>query len=364
MLCARNGRFHIYLYIHIMKRLAVVTGATGQDGSYLCELLLEKGYTVLACVRRSSQDTFGLLRSCLSRLEIRYIDMNDAVSLSNVFREVDRRMAGYDRCEVYNLAAQSHVHVSFVVPVSTADCDALGLLRILECVRTSPHADKIRIYQASTSELYGDTTGYALQSETTPFRPRSPYATAKLYAYWIARNYRESYGMFISNGILFNHESPRRGVEFVTRKLTRGLTRLFQGVQTEPIRVGNLDAKRDWGYAKDYVLAMWMMLQHETADDWVVATGTVHSVRDVITCVTERLGVQLTWTTSPDGLEHAVDATGRVWVTQSPEFLRPNDVVYLCGDATKLRRELGWTTNVSFEELLTLMVDAELSSTA
>lgn len=344
-----------------MKCLAVVTGATGQDGSYLCELLLEKGYTVFACVRRSSQDTFGLLRPFLSRLTVRYIDMNDAVSLSNVFREVEQRLPDYDRCEVYNLAAQSHVHVSFVVPVSTADCDGLGLLRILECIRTSPSKDKYRIYQASTSELYGDTTGYAMQSETTPFRPRSPYATAKLYAYWISRNYRESYGMFICNGILFNHESPRRGAEFVTRKLTLGMTRLFQGAQSEPVRVGNLDAKRDWGYAKDYVRAMWMMLQHSTPDDWVVATGDVHSVREVVETIAERLGVSLTWTTS-NGLESAVDATGRVWVTQSPEFLRPNDVVYLCGDATKLRQELGWTTDVSFRELIRLMVDSELSA--
>jgi GDPmannose 4,6-dehydratase len=344
-----------------MKRIAVVTGATGQDGSYLCELLLEKGYTVIACVRRSSQDTFGLLRPFLSRLAVRYIDMNDAVSILNVFREVETMLPAYDRCEVYNLAAQSHVHVSFVVPVSTADCDALGLLRILECIRSSPSKDKYRIYQASTSELYGDTTGYALQSETTPFRPRSPYATAKLYAYWIARNYRDSYGMFICNGILFNHESPRRGVEFVTRKLTRGMTEVFQGTRTEPIRVGNLDAKRDWGYAKDYVLAMWMMLQHTVADDWVVATGTVHSVRDVVACIADRLGVSLTWTKTSDGYECAVDASGQVWVSQSPEFLRPNDVIYLCGDATKLRRELGWSTNVSFQELISLMVDAELS---
>lgn len=347
-----------------MKRLAVVTGATGQDGSYLCELLLDKGYTVLACVRRSSQDTLGLIRHLLSRLEIRYIDMGDAVSLSNVFREVDQRLPEYDRCEVYNLAAQSHVHVSFVVPVSTADCDALGLLRILECVRTSPQAAKYRIYQASTSELYGDTTGYAKQSETTPFRPRSPYATAKLYAYWISRNYRESYGMFICNGILFNHESPRRGVEFITRKLTRGMTRVFTGAQTDPVRVGNLDAKRDWGYAKEYVTAMWLMLQHDTADDWVVATGDVHSVRDVVGCIATRLGVSLTWVTSSDGLESAVDSTGRVWVTQAPEFLRPNDVVYLCGDATKIQTELGWTPRLSFQELLTTMVDAELSNTS
>jgi GDPmannose 4,6-dehydratase len=343
-----------------MNRLAIVTGANGQDGSYLCELLLEKGYRVFACIRRSSQDTLGLLRPILSRLDIRYIDMNDAISLSNVIREVDTLLPAYDRCELYNLAAQSHVHVSFFVPDYTSECDALGLLRILECVRQSTHKDKMRVYQASTSELYGDTTGYAMQSETTPFRPRSPYATAKLYAYWISRNYRESYGMFICNGILFNHESPRRGVEFVTRKITRGMTELSLGVRSSPILIGNLDAKRDWGSAQDYVRAMWMMLQHERPDDWVVATGEVHSVREIVDRVSLRLGVALTWT--GEGVEQAVDETGRVWVCQSSEYMRPNDVTYLCGDASKIRKELGWSTSVTFEALIDGMVDADLES--
>jgi len=344
-----------------MTRIAIVTGANGQDGSYLCELLLEKGYRVFACIRRSSQDTLGLLRSILSRLDIRYIDMNDAISLSNVVREVDALLPQYERCEIYNLAAQSHVHVSFFVPDYTSECDALGLLRILECVRQSTHRTKMRVYQASTSELYGDTTGYEMQSETTPFRPRSPYATAKLYAYWISRNYRESYGMFICNGILFNHESPRRGVEFITRKLTKGMSDIHTGRRNEPVRVGNLDAKRDWGYAKDYVVAMWKMLQHETADDWVVATGQVHSVREVIERIALRLGVSIEWVRDENGLESAIDSTGKVWVCQSAEFMRPNDVTYLCGDSSKIRKELDWTSSVTFGELIDQMVDSDLT---
>lgn len=344
-----------------MSRVAIVTGANGQDGSYLCELLLEKGYRVFACIRRSSQDTLSLLRPIARRLEIRYIDMNDAISLSNVVREVDGLMGSYERCEIYNLAAQSHVHVSFFVPDYTSECDALGFLRILECVRQSVHRDKMRVYQASTSELYGDTTGFAMQSETTPFRPRSPYATAKLYAYWIARNYRESYGMFICNGILFNHESPRRGVEFITRKLTSGLTRIHKGLQTTPVLVGNLDAKRDWGYAKEYVEAMWQMLQHDRPDDWVVATGQVHTVREVIQCIAKTLQVTLTWSVDECGMEVARDSTGRVWVQQTTEYMRPNDVTYLCGDATKIRTDLGWSPRVSFDELISMMVAYDLT---
>lgn len=345
-----------------MKRIAIITGANGQDGSYLCELLLEKGYRVFACIRRSSQDNLSLIRPFLSKLDVRYIDMNDAISLSNVVREVDELMPDYERCEIYNLAAQSHVHVSFFVPDYTSECDAMGLLRVLECVRQSKSCKKMRVYQASTSELYGDTTGYAIQSETTPFRPKSPYATAKLYAYWISRNYRDSYGMFICNGILFNHESPRRGVEFVTRKITKGMADIFRGRRTEPVAIGNLDSKRDWGYARDYVVAMWKMLQHETPDDWVVATGDVHSVRDIVEYASKRIGVPISWTMNSDGTESAVDATGRVWVTQSAEFMRPNDVTYLRGDATKIKHDLGWEPTVSFEELIREMVDSDLSA--
>jgi GDPmannose 4,6-dehydratase len=342
-----------------MNRIAIVTGANGQDGSYLCDLLLEKGYVVYACVRRSSQDTLGLLESLKDRLRIRYIDMVDGISIHNVFSEIDRLLPDYERCEVYNLAAQSHVHVSFYVPDYTSQSDGLGFLRILECVRQSSFRTKYRVYQASTSELYGDTTGSERQSETTPFKPRSPYATAKLYAYWIARNYRESYGMFVSNGILFNHESPRRGTEFVTRKITKGLCDLKAGRRTAPVCLGNLDAKRDWGHAYDYVRAMWMILQTDQFDDWVVATGEVHSVREVIALVLARFGVSFQWKLDADGMEQAVDETGKVWIQQSKEFMRPNDVTYLCGDSTKIREQLGWKPLVAFEELIYEMIDTD-----
>lgn len=342
-----------------MDRIAIVTGANGQDGSYLCELLLAKGYTVYACVRRSSQDTLGLLETFRERIRIRYIDMVDGISIHNVFSEVDRILPNYERCEVYNLAAQSHVHVSFAVPDYTSQSDGLGFLRILECVRQSELRTKYRVYQASTSELYGDTTGSERQSETTPFKPKSPYATAKLYAYWIARNYRESYGMFISNGILFNHESPRRGTEFVTRKITKGLCDLKAGKRTSPIRLGNLDAKRDWGHARDYVRAMWQILQADHYDDWVVATGEVHSVREVIELVLGRLGVSFHWVVDAEGMEQAVDETGKVWIHQSKEFMRPNDVTYLCGDSTKIRTELGWRPSVAFKELIYEMIETD-----
>jgi GDPmannose 4,6-dehydratase len=343
-----------------MNRIAIVTGANGQDGSYLCELLVEKGYTVYACVRRSSQNTLELLKNVKDSLRIRYIDMVDAISIANVFAEVNGLLDSYERCEVYNLAAQSHVHISFYVPDYTSQCDGLGFLRILECVRQSVHSKKYRIYQASTSELYGDTTGSLLQSETTPFRPKSPYATAKLYAYWIARNYRESYGMFISNGILFNHESPRRGGEFVTRKITKGLCDIHAKRTDSPVRLGNLSAKRDWGHAHDYVTAMWMMLQSDRCDDWVVATGETHTVRDVVDISLAKLGVQFTWVVGEDNLEKAVDETGRVWVQQSTEFMRPNDVTYLCGDASKIRNELGWTPTMSFESIIYQMMSVDI----
>lgn len=344
-----------------MKRVAIITGANGQDGSYLCELLLEKEYDIYACIRRSSQHNTSLIDSIITRMNIRYIDMNDAISLSNVIREVDEKMSQYERCEIYNLAAQSHVHVSFFVPDYTSECDALGLLRILECVRQSKHREKMRVYQASTSELYGDTTGSIRQSESTPFRPRSPYATAKLYAYWICRNYRESYGMFICNGILFNHESPRRGCEFITRKLTLGMTSLFNRTRNTPIYVGNLDAQRDWGYAKDYVYAMWLMLQHEKADDWVVSTGEVHSVRHVIQHIAQCLQLDLIWKKSEDGLEYAEDTSGNIWIEQKKEYMRPNDVTYLCGDCSKIKSDLGWKHTVTFEELITMMVTHDLN---
>ena len=337
-----------------MKRVAIVTGANGQDGSYLCELLLGKGYDVYACVRRSSQNNM-LLISHLSGLKIRYIDMVDGISLSNVVSEVEMHIHEYERCEVYNLAAQSHVFVSFQVPVYTSQCDGIGLLCLLECIRQLRNRDKYRIYQASTSELYGDTTGTTTQSETTPFRPRSPYASAKLYSYWITHNYRESYGMFVCNGILFNHESPRRGVEFVTRKITKGLCDIQAGRSRGPVQLGNLDSQRDWGYAKDYVDAMWLMMQADRPDDWVVATGDCHTVRDVVNLSLKTLGISAKWIVE-NGLERCVDLDGRTLVEQSATMMRPNDVTYLCGDSTKIRTELGWTPKVKFDELIHQMV--------
>ena len=344
-----------------MKRVAIVTGANGQDGSYMCELLLEKGYDVYACVRRSSQNTSSLIAHILPKLKLRYIDMADGISINNVFSEVEKNMDSYERCEVYNLAAQSHVFVSFKVPIYTSMCDGIGLLCVLECIRQLKNHAKYRVYQASTSELYGDTTGYPIQSELTPFRPRSPYATAKLYSFWIARNYRESYGMFISNGILFNHESPRRGLEFVTRTITHGLCELKNGKTSSPVQLGSLDSKRDWGYAKDYVDAMWMVMQTPTCDDWVVATGESHTVREVVDLTLQKLGVDAKWIMT-DGRESCVDSSGKVWVEQSEDLMRPNDVTYLCGDSTKIRTQLGWTPTMTFQQLIHHMVDSDFDS--
>jgi GDPmannose 4,6-dehydratase len=343
-----------------MNCVAIVTGANGQDGSYLCELLVEKGYVVYACVRRSSQDTLQLLKTVRGSLRIRYLDMVDGISIANIFSEVNKSLGSFDRCEVYNLAAQSHVHVSFYVPDYTSQCDGLGFLRILECIRQSEHPEKYRVYQASTSELYGDTTGSILQSELTPFRPKSPYATAKLYAYWISRNYRESYGIFISNGILFNHESPRRGIDFVTRKITKGLCDIRAGRADDPIYLGNLDAKRDWGHALDYVRGMWMILQADTYDDWVIATGETHTVREVVDITMRKLGIEFQWTLGDDTLEQAVSSDGKVWIRQSKEFMRPNDVTYLCGDSSKIRKELGWEPTIPFEELIYQMINVDM----
>lgn len=343
-----------------MNRLAIVTGANGQDGSYLCELLIEKGYTIFACIRRSSQDTLGLIQHIKEKLHIRHIDMVDGISIHNVFSEVEKIINDYEYCEVYNLAAQSHVHVSFQVPDYTAQSDGIGFLRILECIRQSRNISKYRVYQASTSELYGDTTGTIKQSETTPFKPKSPYATAKLYAYWISRNYRESYGIFIANGILFNHESPRRGVEFVTRKITKGICDIYNGKRTQPILLGNLDAKRDWGHAKDYVQAMWSILQTNTWDDWVVSTGETHSVREVVDIVMSYLKVEYKWTIDEENLEKVIDSTGKVWISQDSSLMRPNDVAYLCGDSSKIQEKLGWKPTTSFKELIYQMIDADI----
>lgn len=338
-----------------MKK-ALVTGVTGQDGSYLAEFLLEKGYEVHGLVRRSSSFNRKRLEKIHSghcdhaaNFTMHYGDMTDSSSLSGL-------VAAIQPDEVYNLAAQSHVKVSFEVPEYTAQCDAVGVLRLLETIRAD--APRCRVYQASTSELYGNASEFP-QDETTPFRPRSPYAVAKLYAYWISRNYREAYGLFVCNGILFNHESPRRAETFVTRKITHQLCKIKLGL-ADVLHLGNLDSKRDWGFAPDYVESMWMMLQQNQADDYVVATGETHSVREFVSEAARLLDYRIRW--AGDGVnEIGIDeATGKTLVGIDPRYYRPTEVDRLIGDASKARRELGWKPKVSFGELVKAMVEADL----
>ena len=328
-----------------MNRTAVITGVTGQDGSYLAELLLSKDYDVYGIARRTSRSNTERIVSILDhpRFFLKEADLTDANSLRSVFEEVSE----YKRIEVYNLGAQSHVHTSFRQPELTADVDALGPLRILEILR-SMNLTNARFYQASTSELYGKVVETP-QSETTPFYPRSPYGVAKLYAYWIVKNYRESYGMFACNGILFNHESERRGEEFITRKITKGIARLKKDPEFV-LELGNLDAKRDWGYAPDYVEGMWRMLQQDVPDDYVLATGETHTVREFL----ETAWGPIVW--KGQGVnERGEDSTGRVIVKVNPEFYRPAEVELLIGDATKARTKLGWVPKTRFTELVQKM---------
>lgn len=335
-----------------MSRVAVITGISGQDGSYLCEFLLKKDYPVIGVMRRSSSPNRERLHNVLKHpnLKLREADMSDTTSIRDVFQELTQ----YDRIEVYNLAAQSHVHTSFRQPEYTADVDAIGPLRILETIRALGLTQKARFYQASTSELYGKVTECP-QKETTPFYPRSPYAVAKLYAYWIVRNYRESYGMYACNGILFNHESERRGEEFITRKITLGVAQILKDPNFV-LSIGNLNARRDWGYAPDYVEGMWMMLQQETARDYVLATGELHTVREFIEEAFQCVGKTIVW--AGEGIdEKGYDAqTGRLLVQINPEFYRPCEVDLLIGDATLAREVLGWKPSVSFRDLVSRMI--------
>ncbi|MCD8289386.1 MAG: GDP-mannose 4,6-dehydratase [Prevotella sp.] len=339
-------------------KTALITGITGQDGSYLAEFLLEKGYDVHGTIRRSSVD----FRERIAHLEgrehfhLHYAHLEDSMSLVQVVGKVRPD-------ELYNLAAQSHVQVSFDSPEFTADVDATGVLRVLEAVRLCGLAKTCRVYQASTSELYGKVEDVP-QNEETPFHPYSPYAVAKLYGYWIVREYREAYGMFCCSGILFNHESERRGETFVTRKITLAAARIKQGKQ-EKLYLGNLSSMRDWGYAKDYVECMWLILQHATAEDFVIATGVQHSVRDFCYLAFKNVGIELEF--KGEGAdEKGIDrATGRVLVEVSKDFYRPTDVVNLLGDPSKARRELGWNpTKTSFEQLVKLMTDADMAKVA
>jgi GDPmannose 4,6-dehydratase len=338
-----------------MKK-ALITGITGQDGSYLAELLLAKGYEVHGVIRRSSSFNSGRINHIYQdphesgvRLFLHYGDLNDASSINKLLRDVRPD-------EIYNLGAQSHVRVSFDVPEYTGEVDALGAVRILEGIRES--GINAKFYQASSSELYGKVVETP-QKETTPFYPRSPYACAKAYAFYITLNYRESYGMFACNGILFNHESPRRGETFVTRKITRAAARIKLGLQN-CLYLGNLDAKRDWGFAGDYVEAMWLMLQQPEPDDYVVATGETHSVREFAEKVFGRIGMPLKWEGAGVD-EKGIDAnTGKVVVEIDPRYFRPAEVDLLLGDPAKAQRELGWTPKTDFTSLVNMMVDADV----
>lgn len=342
-----------------MTKRALITGVTGQDGAYLAELLLDKGYEVHGLKRRSSSFNTGRIDHLYQdphetnrRLILHYGDMTDATNLIRIVQETQPD-------EIYNLAAQSHVQVSFETAEYTANADAIGTLRLLEAIKLLGLGARTRLYQASTSELYGKVQAVP-QSETTPFYPRSPYAAAKLYAYWIVVNYREAYGLHASNGILFNHESPLRGETFVSRKVTRGVAAIALGLQ-DRLYLGNLDAERDWGHARDYVEAMWLMLQQETPSDFVIATGRKHSVRDLVTRAFAEVGIQVAWEGA--GLaERGRDAkTGHTLVEVDPRYFRPTEVDLLLGDASKARRELGWEARTSFANLISEMVRSDLS---
>ncbi len=340
-------------------KVALITGITGQDGAYLAEFLLEKGYVVHGIKRRASSFNTSRIDHLYSDIHehrgnffLHYGDLTDSTNLIRVIQEIQPD-------EIYNLGAQSHVHVSFETPEYTANSDAVGVLRILEALRILGMLEKTRFYQASTSELYGLVQEIP-QSEKTPFYPRSPYGVAKLYGYWITVNYRESYKLFACNGILFNHESPLRGETFVTRKITQAAAKISLGLQ-ECLYIGNPNAKRDWGYAKDYVEAMWLMLQSDQPDDYVVATGEVHSVREFATETFARLNMLLTWSGEGEH-ETAVDVkSGKTVIRIDPRYYRPAEVDLLIGDATKIKEALGWQPKVSFSSLVDIMVEADLA---
>lgn len=343
-------------------KVALITGITGQDGSYLAEFLLEKGYEVHGILRRASTFNTGRIEHLYLQewvrdmqkkraVNLHYGDMTDSSSLIRIIQEIQPD-------EIYNLAAQSHVKVSFDVPEYTAEADALGTLRLLEAVRMLGLEKKTRIYQASTSELFGKVQEVP-QKETTPFYPRSPYGVAKQYGFWITKNYREAYGMFAVNGILFNHESERRGENFVTRKITLAVAAIKKGLQ-DCLYLGNLSARRDWGYAKDYVECMWLILQQDTPEDFVIATGEMHTVREFCTLAFRYAGINLRW--EGEGVnEQGIDEEGRVLVKVDPRFFRPTEVEQLLGDPTKAKTRLGWNpTKTSFEQLVRLMVEHDL----
>ena len=339
-------------------KTALITGITGQDGAYLAELLLDKGYYVHGIKRRTSLFNTSRIDHLYKdqhesdlRFFLHHGDLTDSSNLIRIIQEVQPD-------EIYNLAAQSHVQVSFEEPEYTANSDALGTLRILEALRILGLTKKTRFYQASTSELYG-LVQETPQKETTPFYPRSPYAAAKLYAYWITVNYREAYGIYACNGILFNHESPKRGETFVTRKITRAVARIRYGLQ-DCLYLGNMNAKRDWGFAGDYVKAMWLMLQQEKPDDYVVATGETHEVREFVTFAFREVGIDIEWQGSGPAEQGIDKSSGEVRVKVDPRYYRPTEVELLLGDPTKAKKELGWQAEVSFEELVSMMVKEDV----
>jgi GDPmannose 4,6-dehydratase len=353
-------RNNFYQAENFLPKTALITGVTGQDGAYLAELLLAKGYRVHGVKRRASSFNTDRIDHLYQdpherdiRLELHYGDLTDSTNLIRIIQEVQPD-------EIYNLAAQSHVAVSFETPEYTANSDAIGTLRILEAIRILGLEKKTRFYQASTSEMFGKVQEIP-QKETTPFYPRSPYGAAKVYAYWITVNYREAYGLYACNGILFNHESPLRGETFVSRKITRALTRIEVGLQ-ETLHLGNLDSLRDWGHARDYVRAQWLMLQQDTPEDFVIATGKQYSVRDFVVSAGNKLGMKIEW--NGTGVEETgVDAnSGKTLVRVDPRYFRPTEVETLLGDPTKAREKLGWTAEVSFDRLVADMVEADLET--
>jgi len=340
-------------------KIGLITGITGQDGSYLAELLLDKNYKVWGCIRRSSDINTSRIDHLYSNkdLVLRYGDMTDSANIISILAEIRERYPDIDRLEIYNLAAMSHVKVSFAMPEYVANCDGVGVLRLLEAVRSSGLEPITRLYQASTSEMYGMVQEVP-QRETTPFYPRSPYGVAKLYGHWIVKNYRESYNMYACSGILFNHESPRRGPTFVTRKITRGLNMILTG-ERDKLVMGNLDAKRDWGHARDYVEGMWLMLQQDTPDDYVLATNDMHSVREFIEIAFKMRGFSIKW--KGEGLDEVGydEKTNRRLITVSEDYFRPAEVDELLGDATKAKDNLGWVPTCTFKQLVREMVDSD-----
>ena len=338
-----------------MYKVSFITGITGQDGSYLAELLLEKGYIVHGLIRRSSTMNTSRIEHIHKKLHLHYGDLTDGTSLFTCLFEIKNRYPHMERLEIYNLAAQSHVKVSFEVPEYTANSDAFGVLKFLEAIRANNLESVTRFYQASTSELYGKVQEVP-QKETTPFYPRSPYGVSKLYAYWIVKNYREAYNMYACNGILFNHEGPRRGYNFVTRKITLGIGKILRG-ESDKLIMGNIDSLRDWGNAKDFVEGMWLILQHEVADDYVLATGEMHSVREFIEIAFKLKGFNIAWKgTGVNEIGYDTE-TGKELIIIDPKYFRPTEVEQLLGDSTKATSVLGWKPKTTFLELVKEMVE-------